>query len=130
MAAALTWFIHAGFGSFVDKTLLPFTDTTEEKLKKPCPAKAVECQPAFGYQHVLSLTNNQKQFTDMVSRQKISGNLDTPEGGLDAIMQVATCVVRLDLYFFMMLQSLSSNSLVKLQHLNRNSFAQFLHYLN
>ncbi|MCI4378656.1 hypothetical protein PGIGA_G00218320 [Pangasianodon gigas] len=81
-----------GFGSFVDKTLLPFTDTTEEKLKKPCPAKALECQPAFGYQHVLSLTKDEKQFTEMVSRQKISGNLDTPEGGLDAIMQVVTCV--------------------------------------
>ncbi|XP_060786249.1 integrin beta-2 [Neoarius graeffei] len=81
-----------GFGSFVDKTLLPFTDTTKEKLKKPCPAKALECQPAFGYQHVLSLTQDRKQYTDMVSRQKISGNLDTPEGGLDAIMQVVTCV--------------------------------------
>ncbi|MCJ8732784.1 hypothetical protein PDJAM_G00215060 [Pangasius djambal] len=81
-----------GFGSFVDKTLLPFTDTTEEKLKKPCPAKARECQPAFGYQHVLNLTKDEKQFNEMVSRQKISGNLDTPEGGLDAIMQVVTCV--------------------------------------
>lgn len=93
--ALLTGFICAGFGSFVDKTLLPFTDTIEEKLKKPCPKKAVKCQPAFGYQHVLSLTNDEKLFSDMVSRQEISGNLDTPEGGLDAIMQVVTCVVRL-----------------------------------
>lgn len=81
-----------GFGSFVDKTLLPFTDTTEEKLKKPCPAKAKQCQPAFGYHHVLSLTQNETLFSTMVSGQEISGNLDTPEGGLDAIMQVATCV--------------------------------------
>ncbi|XP_062861979.1 integrin beta-2 isoform X2 [Trichomycterus rosablanca] len=81
-----------GFGSFVDKTLLPFTDTSPEKLKKPCPPKEQECQPPFGYRHVLKLTNNAVQFEDMVSLQKISGNLDTPEGGLDAIMQAATCV--------------------------------------
>lgn len=81
-----------GFGSFVDKTLLPFTDTAEEKLKKPCPPIEVECQPAFGFQHVLSLTQDEKKFTEYVSIQKISGNLDIPEGSLDAIMQVVTCV--------------------------------------
>lgn len=96
---ALIWLFHAGFGSFVDKTLLPFTDTNVEKLKKPCPAKATECQPAFGYQHVLSLTKDEAQYTNMVSTQKISGNLDTPEGGLDAIMQVATCVVSFHLKY-------------------------------
>ncbi|KAM9487418.1 integrin beta-2 [Clarias gariepinus] len=88
----ITGTARIGFGSFVDKTLLPFTDTTEEKLKKPCPAKALECQPAFGYKHVLSLTADGNIFTKIVSEQKISGNLDSPEGGLDAIMQVVTCV--------------------------------------
>lgn len=88
-------FILAGFGSFVDKTVLPFTDTSEEKLKKPCPASEVKCQPAFGFQHVLSLTQDVKRFNDMVSQQNISGNLDIPEGGLDAMMQVIACVVRL-----------------------------------
>lgn len=86
--------LYAGFGAFVDKTLLPFTDTSEQKLKKPCPPKEQECQPPFGYRHVLSMTNNAEQYKNMVSQQKISGNLDTPEGGLDAIMQAATCVVR------------------------------------
>lgn len=81
-----------GFGSFVDKTLLPFTDTNAEKLQKPCPPKELNCQPAFGYKHVLNLTKDEKSFLNIVSQQKISGNLDTPEGGLDAIMQAATCV--------------------------------------
>ncbi|TSK92916.1 Villin-1 [Bagarius yarrelli] len=81
-----------GFGSFVDKTLLPFTDTAEEKLKKPCPPSELDCQPAFGFRHVLSLTQDAKKFNEFVSIQKISGNLDIPEGGLDAIMQVVTCV--------------------------------------
>ncbi|KAK1789201.1 hypothetical protein P4O66_015145 [Electrophorus voltai] len=89
---SITGHARIGFGSFVDKTLLPFTDTNEEKLKKPCPPKEKDCQPAFGFQHVLNLTENAELFTTMVSKQNISGNLDTPEGSLDAIMQAVTCV--------------------------------------
>ncbi|XP_073722140.1 integrin beta-2-like [Misgurnus anguillicaudatus] len=81
-----------GFGSFVDKTLLPFTDTNEAKLQSPCPDKNVRCQPAFGFQHVLPLTSDGEKFKEMVARQDISGNLDPPEGSLDAIMQAAVCV--------------------------------------
>ncbi|KAJ8403507.1 hypothetical protein AAFF_G00352790 [Aldrovandia affinis] len=80
-----------GFGSFVDKTSLPFTNTNPEKLKKPCPDEENRCQAAFGYKHVLSLTDNQNEFNKRVSAQYISGNLDTPEGGMDAIMQAAVC---------------------------------------
>ncbi|XP_035379481.1 integrin beta-2 isoform X2 [Electrophorus electricus] len=89
---SITGHARIGFGSFVDKTLLPFTDTNEEKLKKPCPPKEKDCQPAFGFQHVLNLTEDAELFTTMVSKQNISGNLDTPEGSLDAIMQAVTCV--------------------------------------
>uniref|UniRef100_A0A9J7ZY15 Integrin beta n=1 Tax=Cyprinus carpio carpio TaxID=630221 RepID=A0A9J7ZY15_CYPCA len=81
-----------GFGSFVDKTLLPYTDTNEAKLQRPCSDKSEPCQPAFGFQHVLSLTKDGTKFRDMVAKQHISGNLDPPEGSLDAIMQVAVCV--------------------------------------
>ncbi|XP_077071783.1 integrin beta-2 [Siphateles boraxobius] len=81
-----------GFGSFVDKTLLPYTDTNEAKLQQPCPIKNEPCQPAFGFQHVLRLTTDGNKFKDMVDRQHISGNLDPPEGSLDAIMQAAVCV--------------------------------------
>ncbi|XP_015214761.1 integrin beta-2 [Lepisosteus oculatus] len=85
--------LHAkiGFGSFVDKTVLPYTNTNPEKLKKPCPQEELSCQPAFGYKHVLSLTSDENRFNQEVSRQFISGNLDIPEGGLDAIMQAAVC---------------------------------------
>lgn len=81
-----------GFGSFVDKTLLPYTDTNEAKLKQPCAIKDEPCQPAFGFQHVLPLTKDGSQFKNMVKEQHISGNLDPPEGSLDAIMQAAVCV--------------------------------------
>ncbi|XP_028663148.1 integrin beta-2 [Erpetoichthys calabaricus] len=80
-----------GFGSFVDKTVLPYTNTHPDKLKKPCPESETFCQPAFGYQHVLDLTDNEENFKNEVSRQAISGNLDAPEGGLDAIMQATVC---------------------------------------
>jgi len=32
-------------------------------------------------------------FTQEVSKQKTSGNLDSPEAGFDAIMQAAVCTV-------------------------------------
>nr|XP_005899039.1 PREDICTED: integrin beta-2 [Bos mutus] len=80
-----------GFGSFVDKTVLPFVNTHPEKLRNPCPNKEKECQPPFAFRHVLKLTDNSKQFETEVGKQLISGNLDAPEGGLDAMMQVAAC---------------------------------------
>lgn len=83
----------SGFGSFVDKTVLPFVNTHPEKLRNPCPNKEKECQPPFAFRHVLRLTNNSNQFQTEVGKQLISGNLDAPEGGLDAMMQVAACLV-------------------------------------
>ncbi|XP_048862223.1 integrin beta-1-like [Brienomyrus brachyistius] len=81
-----------GFGAFVDKTVMPYISTSEQMLKNPC--KRVEpkpCAPAFGFRHVLSLTNDGNLFSQMVGEQHISGNLDLPEGGLDALMQAAVC---------------------------------------
>lgn len=82
---------RVGFGSFVDKTVLPFVNTHPEKLRNPCPNKEKECQPPFAFRHVLSLTDNSRRFQTEVGKQLISGNLDAPEGGLDAMMQVAAC---------------------------------------
>ncbi|XP_048202051.1 integrin beta-2 isoform X1 [Perognathus longimembris pacificus] len=80
-----------GFGSFVDKTVLPFVNTHPEKLRNPCPNKEKQCQAPFAFRHVLKLTDNSNQFQTEVGKQFISGNLDAPEGGLDAMMQVAAC---------------------------------------
>ncbi|XP_068101317.1 integrin beta-2 isoform X2 [Hyperolius riggenbachi] len=82
---------HIGFGSFVDKTVLPFVSTHPEQLKNPCPDKTISCQPPFAFKHVLNLTGNGESFKEHVGNQYISGNLDSPEGGLDAMMQVAVC---------------------------------------
>uniref|UniRef100_A0A8D2DQE5 Integrin beta n=1 Tax=Sciurus vulgaris TaxID=55149 RepID=A0A8D2DQE5_SCIVU len=83
--------LRPGFGSFVDKTVLPFVNTHPEKLRNPCPNKEKQCQPPFAFRHVLKLTDNSNKFQTEVGKQLISGNLDAPEGGLDAMMQVAAC---------------------------------------
>ncbi|XP_007907125.1 integrin beta-1 isoform X2 [Callorhinchus milii] len=79
-----------GFGSFVDKTVMPYISTTPAKRKNPC-TNGEECTSPFSYKNVLPLTNDSSMFNDLVSNQTISGNLDSPEGGFDAIMQVAVC---------------------------------------
>ncbi|KAL2094673.1 hypothetical protein ACEWY4_009392 [Coilia grayii] len=80
-----------GFGSFVDKEALPYVSQLRPRLLNPCPNRLERCQPAFSFRNVLPLTDRADDFTNKVSQQKISGNLDAPEAGLDAIMQSAVC---------------------------------------
>uniref|UniRef100_A0A674AH30 Integrin beta n=1 Tax=Salmo trutta TaxID=8032 RepID=A0A674AH30_SALTR len=68
-----------GFGSFVEK-----------KLRNPCTGDQ-NCTSPFSYKNLLTLTRNGQEFNTLVGQQQISGNLDSPEGGFDAIMQVAVC---------------------------------------
>lgn len=58
-----------------------------------CRSVPYECLPTFGYKHVLPLTNDAEKFNEIVKGQRISANIDTPEGGFDAIMQAAVCKV-------------------------------------
>ncbi|XP_053552426.1 integrin beta-7-like [Bombina bombina] len=83
--------VRIGFGSFVDKTVLPYVSTGRTQLKNPCPSRTERCQPAFSYRHVLPLTSNLTLFQMSVSAENISGNLDSPEGGFDAMLQAAVC---------------------------------------
>ncbi|XP_076131424.1 integrin beta-7-like isoform X1 [Alosa pseudoharengus] len=82
---------HIGFGSFVDKVALPYVSQQHSRLANPCPSRLEKCQPAFSFRNILPLTNQAKRFKEEVSKQNISGNLDSPEAGLDAIMQAAVC---------------------------------------
>ncbi|XP_045869916.1 integrin beta-7 [Meles meles] len=87
----VTHSVRIGFGSFVDKTVMPFVSTVSSKLRHPCPTRLERCQPPFSFRHVLSLTGDAKAFEREVGRQNVSGNLDSPEGGFDAILQAALC---------------------------------------
>ncbi|XP_010890192.2 integrin beta-4 isoform X2 [Esox lucius] len=76
-----------GFGKFVDKVVEPQTDMRPSKLAKPWP----NSDPPFSFQHVITLTSDERTFTEKLTKERISGNLDAPEGGFDAILQTAVC---------------------------------------
>uniref|UniRef100_A0AAY5KQ66 Integrin beta n=1 Tax=Esox lucius TaxID=8010 RepID=A0AAY5KQ66_ESOLU len=83
--------VRIGFGSFVDKVALPYVSQVKAKKKNPCPSRSDTCQPAFSFQNILGLTDDVTEFKTRVSNQMISGNLDSPESGFDAIMQAVVC---------------------------------------
>ncbi|XP_045425892.1 integrin beta-4 isoform X1 [Lemur catta] len=76
-----------GFGKFVDKVTVPQTDMRPEKLKEPWP----NSDPPFSFKNVISLTEDVEEFRNKLQGERISGNLDAPEGGFDAILQTAVC---------------------------------------
>ncbi|XP_074121247.1 integrin beta-4 isoform X2 [Sminthopsis crassicaudata] len=76
-----------GFGKFVDKVSVPQTDMRPDKLKEPWP----NSDPPFSFKNVISLTKDLEEFRHKLQRERISGNLDAPEGGFDAILQTAVC---------------------------------------
>ncbi|XP_042712293.1 integrin beta-8 isoform X2 [Chrysemys picta bellii] len=80
-----------GFGSYVDKTVSPYISIHPERIHNQCSDYKLDCMPPHGYIHVLSLTDNIAEFKNAVNKQKISGNIDTPEGGFDAMLQAAVC---------------------------------------
>uniref|UniRef100_A0A3P8XDH8 Integrin beta n=1 Tax=Esox lucius TaxID=8010 RepID=A0A3P8XDH8_ESOLU len=83
--------LRLGFGSFVDKPVSPYINVHPSKINNPCSDYEVKCRPAHGFHHVLSMTANMSEFTRVIKRQRISGNMDTPEGGLDAMLQATVC---------------------------------------
>ena len=53
------------------------------KLKEPCDG----CADPYGYKHHMRLSTDTLTFAGEVKRAQVSGNLDTPKGGFDDIMQ-------------------------------------------
>lgn len=80
----ITTNFQLAFGTFVDKTVTPFI---QERKPIPCTG----CEKTFGYHHVFDFNTDAEKFEKAVEDQDISGNLDTPEGGFDALMQVTVC---------------------------------------
>ncbi|CAN0008225.1 unnamed protein product [Lampetra planeri] len=78
---------HIGFGKFVDKVVAPQTDMRPEKLKQPWE----DSDPPFSFKNVIPLTSDVQHFQDKLQGERISGNRDAPEGGFDAMLQVAVC---------------------------------------
>ncbi|XP_045460964.1 integrin beta-PS-like [Harmonia axyridis] len=78
-----------GFGSFIDKQSGPFVSQQPDLLKNPC--GIVKCVPAYGFKNHLPLTEHFESFSKGVKEAISSGNMDSPEGGFDAIMQAIVC---------------------------------------
>ncbi|MGH0132719.1 UNVERIFIED_CONTAM: hypothetical protein FKN15_050287 [Acipenser sinensis] len=70
-----------GFGKFVDKVTAPQTDMRPSKLKQPWP----DSDPPFSFKNVIPLTNDASKFRTELDKERISGNLDAPEGGFDVL---------------------------------------------
>ncbi|KAM4626121.1 integrin beta-5 [Discoglossus pictus] len=89
----LTSNFRLGFGSFVDKNVSPFSYTAPKYQNNPCTGYKhfPNCVPAFGFRHLLSLTDKVNNFNAEVQKQRVSRNRDAPEGGFDAILQAAVC---------------------------------------
>ncbi|XP_062509874.1 integrin beta-1-A-like [Corticium candelabrum] len=79
---------QVGFGKFVDKVTLPFVDTYGPRLDDPCNDN---CEPAFSFINSLPLNSDEAVFEEGILKEKTSGNLDRPEGLLDALMQTSVC---------------------------------------
>ncbi|KAF5292608.1 hypothetical protein FQA39_LY13941 [Lamprigera yunnana] len=84
---SITSQFQLGFGSFVDKVVMPYVSTVKSNLEHPC----TNCSAPYGYIHSMRLSNKTDDFARMVKAAKVSGNLDAPEGGFDAIMQAVVC---------------------------------------
>ncbi|KAK3756235.1 hypothetical protein RRG08_035297 [Elysia crispata] len=83
------------YGTFQDKVILPFTDTSPRRVRNPCmlarAADKKDCLPPYEYKHELDMTNNINSFEKIVNTTKQTGNIDLPEGSLDAILQAVAC---------------------------------------
>ncbi|KAL6266943.1 hypothetical protein P5V15_000028 [Pogonomyrmex californicus] len=76
-----------GFGSFVDKVVMPYVNTVPKSLIEPCD----RCASPYGYRNIMRLSQDTSKFAGLVRNASVSGNLDAPEGGFDAIMQAIVC---------------------------------------
>ncbi|XP_065194784.1 integrin beta-1-like [Sycon ciliatum] len=76
-----------GYGSYVDKTTAPFALMQGFNVLYPCAG----CKKPYSFTNTLPLINDSQLFQMAVQRETISGNIDTPEGTLEALMQTTVC---------------------------------------
>lgn len=84
---SITSNFRLGFGSFVDKVVMPYASTVPAKLHEPCDG----CKAPYGFKNHMPLSLDASMFSREVKKAAVSGNLDAPEGGFDAIMQAVVC---------------------------------------
>lgn len=76
------------------KTVMLYISTAKDMLRNPCKMTSPwPCTSPFTYHNILRLTTNGSLFTELVGGQRISSNLDSPEVGLNDLMQATMCEV-------------------------------------
>lgn len=82
-----------GFGTFVDKTVLPYTAWTKRLLEDRCPLADKTCKPPHDFINQLKLSKNAEQFKNKMTDalKAVSQSFDDSEGGLDGMMQALAC---------------------------------------
>ncbi|CAG7831811.1 unnamed protein product, partial [Allacma fusca] len=70
--------VRFGFGSFVDKPVMPFASSAQIQM----PTRDVVAP--YSFKNHLKLTSDTVAFAREVQQAKNSSNLDEPEGSLDA----------------------------------------------
>ncbi|XP_054158401.1 integrin beta-PS-like [Oppia nitens] len=83
-----------GFGAFVDKPVKPFAAHKLETIPCCLPKNPNDCingEPTYSFSHRLTLDSNEREFVSRVRGSRSSGNTDSPEGTLDALMQALVC---------------------------------------
>ncbi|KAH9526918.1 Integrin beta-1 [Dermatophagoides farinae] len=85
---ATTKDFRIGFGSYVDKETIPFSNY---KFNSKINCNKQPMVNTYSFYNHMPLNSNTSEFEHKVQSAKISGNLDSPEGTLDALMQVMVC---------------------------------------
>ena len=80
-----------GFGTFVDKETIPFANYDRETREVTNRREKVSIEYTHSFINHMRLSKNDSEFERKVIGAKVSGNLDSPEGTLDALMQVMVC---------------------------------------
>ncbi|GFS00396.1 integrin beta [Elysia marginata] len=80
-----------GFGTFVDKLLMPYSAWTDAMLKDRCPGDT--CRRPHDFRNELGLGVNYSEFSDKMQAalEDVSQSLDDAEGGLDGVIQTLDC---------------------------------------
>ncbi|KAI9549957.1 hypothetical protein GHT06_007613 [Daphnia sinensis] len=86
----ITTAFKMGFGSFVDKNVIPFVEKTTASCG-PRSLPEIGCSVTYSFRHQLSMSADVNEFTASVNSTSIVTTFDVPEGGFDALLQAMVC---------------------------------------
>nr|CAI5839042.1 unnamed protein product [Callosobruchus analis] len=87
----LTKNYRLAYGSFLDKTAMPFYFTDPQNYKDPCMNSEYNCETGYLFKHRLNFTPDMNKFIQKVLESNITANIDDLDGALDAILQILVC---------------------------------------